>query len=141
MPRRKTPKTVLVLNQFALPRSVPGPTRHVELFGNLREWTPTILAANRSLVDQSPVPNEGLLRTVPVTKFRGNGASRVINWASYSAGALIRGLLRRPVGRGLRLVASHGGRIGRVHHRQGPPVTVHTLRFGICGPRSWSIPG
>lgn len=91
-------RRVLVLNQFALPRSVPGPTRHVELFGKLTTWTPTVIAGRRSLVDQSIVRDEGCLVTVPVTKFRGNGLSRVINWASYSAAALSKGLLRRPVG-------------------------------------------
>ena len=86
---------MLVLNQFALPRSEGGGTRHVELFERLDGWEPTILAASRSMHDQHLIEPEGRLQTVPVTKFRGNGLSRVVNWASYSLNALTRGLFRR----------------------------------------------
>ncbi len=85
-------RRVLVLNQFALPMSGGGGTRHVELFGRLTDWDARILAANRHYFDQSPVSSEGILRTLPVTPFRGNGTSRVLNWASYSAVALLRGV-------------------------------------------------
>jgi len=44
--------------------------------------------------DQSPVPNEGVLVTVPVTPYSGNNASRVVNWGSYSAAAILRGLTK-----------------------------------------------
>ena len=90
-------RRVLVLNQFALPRSAPGGTRHVELFEKLQGWEPTVLAGRRGLLDQCTIVDEGCLRTVPVTAYRGNGVSRIINWASYSAAALVRGVLRRPV--------------------------------------------
>ncbi len=85
-------RRILVLNQFALPMSGGGGTRHVELFGRLAEWDARILAANRHYFDQSSVSSEGILRTLPVTPFRGNGTSRVLNWASYSAVALLRGV-------------------------------------------------
>ena len=49
------------------------------------------------MLDQSFVPDEGILRTVPVTRYSGNGLSRIVNWASYSAMALLRGVARRPV--------------------------------------------
>ncbi len=42
---------VLVLNHFAVPRSSPGGTRHVELFGRLEERDHVvILASNRNLL-------------------------------------------------------------------------------------------
>ena len=86
-------RRVLVLNHFALPMSGGGGTRHVELFGRLEGWDPLIQAANRHYFDQSPVQSEGTLQTVPVTPFRGNGASRVLNWLSYSAAALGKGIV------------------------------------------------
>ena len=90
-------RRVLVLNQFALPRSAPGGTRHVELFERLEGWRATVLAGDKSMLDQAPVPAEGCLETVPVTRFSGNGPSRVLNWASFSAGALVKGLRTGPV--------------------------------------------
>ncbi len=84
---------VLVLNQFALPRSAAGGTRHVEIFGRLVGWETRILAGRRSVISQEIVADEGLLKTVPVTPYRGNGWSRVLNWASYSAIALLRGIV------------------------------------------------
>ncbi len=90
-------KRVLVLNQFALPRSSPGGTRHVELFAKLKNWQPTIIVGNRSMLDQAPVKSSGILKTVPVTPYKGNGFTRIVNWASYSAGALLRGTFRKPV--------------------------------------------
>ena len=85
------PRRVLVLNQFAVPRSLPGGTRHVELFERLSHWSPTIIAGRRALSGQRKVADEGALVTVPVTSYSGNGSSRVINWLSYTAGALMRG--------------------------------------------------
>jgi glycosyltransferase involved in cell wall biosynthesis len=93
--RRKRQRSVLVLNQFAPPRSAAGGTRHVELFERLRDWDPLILAGRRSHLEQSLVRDEGALRTVPVTRYSGNGSSRVVNWASYTAMALLRGLFHR----------------------------------------------
>ena len=88
---------VLVLNQFALPRSSPGGTRHVELFGKLQGWRPTLLVGNRSMLNQAPIKPSGFLKTVPVTPYKGNGFTRIVNWASYSAGAVLRGAARKPV--------------------------------------------
>ena len=90
-------RRVLVFNQFALPRTAPGGTRHVELFEKLETWSAVVLAGRRSMLDQSLVDDHGCLETVPVTRFRGNGPSRVLNWATYSIGALVKGMARRPV--------------------------------------------
>lgn len=85
-------KHVLVLNQMALPRDSAGGTRHVELFGRIDGWNAQILAGNKTYLDQSPVESSGILKAVRVTRFKGNGASRIINWASYSAASLARGI-------------------------------------------------
>lgn len=86
---------VLVLNHFALPLSAAGGTRHVEMFGLLRDWESMIIAGRRGLMDGRTIRSEGQLTTVPVTPYRGNGPSRVLNWASYSAAAFIRGMAHR----------------------------------------------
>lgn len=85
-------KTVLVLNQTALPRSAPGATRHVELFGKLDGWKTIVLAGNRSFYDQSIIYNEGILETVRVTRYTGNGPTRIRSWAGYSVAAIWRGI-------------------------------------------------
>ncbi len=87
-------KRVLVLNQFAVPRSMAGGTRHVELFEKLTEWDVTIIAGRRSLSGQQLPRREGSLLTVPVTPFTRNGWSRVVNWLSYAVGAFASGLFR-----------------------------------------------
>ena len=48
------PRGVVVLNQFALPPSERGGTRHVNLFGRLDAWEPLIVAANRNHATQRP---------------------------------------------------------------------------------------
>lgn len=83
---------VLVLNHFAVPRGQAGGTRHVELFSRLKGWQYLIIASNlnpqtRVRIDSSP----GLL-TVPVAQYSSNGISRVLNWVTYAAMAVIRGL-------------------------------------------------
>ena len=92
IPKRR----VLVLNQFALPRTAAGGTRHVELFERLTTWDAQIVAGNRGLSGDT-VDDDGLISTVPVTGYSGNGIARVVNWASYSAGALLKGLRFGPV--------------------------------------------
>ncbi len=85
-------RRVLVLNQFALPRSAPGGTRHVELCEQMHGWDATILVGRRGLLDQQEVKDEGSLVTVPVTRYGGNGPSRIVNWISYTVAAFLRGV-------------------------------------------------
>jgi glycosyltransferase involved in cell wall biosynthesis len=89
---------VLVLNQFALPRTEGGGTRHVELFGRLRGWTSLIVAGNRNNYTRQRFVHrsEGFV-TVPVTDYAGNGPSRILNWLSYVVGALRKGFGQRHV--------------------------------------------
>lgn len=76
-------KRILVLNQFALPLSSAGGTRHVEIFSRLSGWESTVFAGRKNMHDQGRVDDEGVLRTVAVTPYRGNGVTRVLNWGSY----------------------------------------------------------
>jgi glycosyltransferase involved in cell wall biosynthesis len=86
-----------VLNQFALPPTSAGGTRHVELFSRLVGWDALVVAGSRELFSQERIRPDGVLVTVPVTRYSGNGISRVVNWASYAAGAMFKGLVaRRP---------------------------------------------
>ncbi len=87
-------KHILVLNQFAVPRSAAGGTRHAELFGMLSGWDANILAGRTTLAGER-LPVDPLFVAVPVTPYKGNGVDRIVNWASYSAMALARGLFRR----------------------------------------------
>ena len=89
-------RRVLVLNQFALPLSSAGGTRHVEVFSRLEGWTPLILAGRKNMHDHGVVENEGPLETVPVTPYRGNGITRVLNWGSYTATAGVAALRNGP---------------------------------------------
>jgi hypothetical protein len=43
---------VVVINQFALPRTEGGGTRHVDLFSRVRGFDATIIAGNRNHYSQ-----------------------------------------------------------------------------------------
>ena len=93
---------VLVLNHFASPEGQPGGTRHVELYGALDGWACEIVAANRNYLTRQPQHSyrprpTTAYRTVWTWPYAGNGAARVLNWASYAVTATAVGLLtRRP---------------------------------------------
>ncbi len=82
--------TVLVLNHFAAPPGSPGGTRHVELFSRLKKWSARVIASNRNLLDGGHVEPGGMLETVWVSPYEGNGPRRVLSWASYAATSFMR---------------------------------------------------
>lgn len=91
---------VLVFNHFASPEGQPGGTRHIELYGGLDGWSCEILAADRNYLTRLPQhsyrPNPTTAyRTVWTLPYAGNGAARVLNWASYAVSATVVGLLTR----------------------------------------------
>jgi glycosyltransferase involved in cell wall biosynthesis len=88
---------VLVFNHFAQPPTAPGGTRHIELFSRLEHWDARIIAANRNLLNGSPVMPEGILETVKVTPYSGNGPARIVNWASYAVMSFFRGIRAKRV--------------------------------------------
>ena len=87
---------MVVLNQFALPRSEGGGTRHVELFSRLRGWAFLIVAGNRHAYTRRRYEHgtPGFV-TVPVAAYARNGPARILNWLSYVPGALWTGLRQR----------------------------------------------
>jgi glycosyltransferase involved in cell wall biosynthesis len=88
---------VLVFNHFAQPPTSPGGTRHIELFSRLEHWDARIIAANRNLLSGSPVVPEGILETVIVTPYSGNGPARIVNWVSYAVMSFFRGVRAKRV--------------------------------------------
>lgn len=84
---------VLVLNHFAVSRDSAGGTRHVELFGRMENWRHTIIAANRNLFDRKKYTADTSMLTVPTIGYRDNGFMRILNWASFAAGAIARGIV------------------------------------------------
>ncbi len=87
-------KRVVVLNQFALPRSESGGTRHVDLFGRLTDWEPLIVAGHRNHYSQqvySTTDERFQLLRVPRSTA---GISRVIGWGTYAFQAFVLVLLR-----------------------------------------------
>lgn len=94
MPRHQRP--VIVINQYAIPRNRGGGTRHIDLFGRLDKWRPTIIASAYSHSDHENIRTDDtqfvLLSGV---KYAGNGPARVLGWVQFTAKAFFAGL-RRP---------------------------------------------
>lgn len=90
-------RSVLVLNHFAQPRTSPGGTRHVELFSRLTGWSARVIASDRNMLDGNQVVASGVLETVAVTPYKGNGVSRILNWCSYAVTSFIRGVTAKPL--------------------------------------------
>lgn len=91
-------KHVLVVNQFAMPRTEWGLTRNADLFGRLRDWETCIVAANRDHYGQRTfTTTDPLFRLVPVPSYSGAGTRRVFGWMSFGVQAVLIGLRRRPL--------------------------------------------
>ncbi|MFZ4718666.1 MAG: glycosyltransferase, partial [Ilumatobacteraceae bacterium] len=91
------PRSVLVLNHFAQPRSAPGGTRHAELFSRLDGWSARVITSNRNLLTGERIVADGVLETVWTSRYRGNGAGRIVNWMSYAVTSFVRGVRARPL--------------------------------------------
>lgn len=82
---------VVVLNQFALPLSQGGGTRHTELFSRLDGWSHTIIAGERNHYSQEKfTTDDPAFRLVKVPSQKGGGAARLAGWLAYSAQAFWR---------------------------------------------------
>lgn len=90
-------KKVLVLNQFALPRSEGGGTRHFDLFSRLPDWSPRIVAGNRNHYSQRVFEtDEPIFRLVSLPEgSSGGGRSRLMSWFTYVRKAAWLGLRAR----------------------------------------------
>lgn len=89
--------SVLVINQFALPTSMPGGTRHAELFSRLVGWDAHIIANGHGYMggERKDSPEDGMFTFVSVPAHEQNGGARVYGWIAFAARATIAGL-RRP---------------------------------------------
>lgn len=90
-------RRVLVLNHFAAPQGSPGGTRHVELFGRLRGWSPVILAANVNLLSRQRQYGNDILKTVWVAPSSSSNLGRILGWVSYGATSFVAGLRQSKV--------------------------------------------
>src|SRR5665647_861378 len=90
------PRGVVVLNQFALPRSEGGGTRHIDLFGRLDAWEPLIVAANRNHATQRPFrTDDRRFHLVWVPEQHGGRLARVAGWVIYALEAFFITVTRR----------------------------------------------
>ena len=84
-------KQVAVLNQFALPRSEGGGTRHADLFGRLTGWQFIVIAGNRNHYTQATFGTaDTRFRLIPVPRSSRGAISRAVGWLAYSMVALMR---------------------------------------------------
>lgn len=89
---------VLVINQFAMPRTEWGLTRNADLFGRLTNWRVSIIAANRDHYAQRTfTTSDPLFRLVSVPAYRAGAAARLFGWAVFALKATVIGLTRRRV--------------------------------------------
>lgn len=81
-------KHVLVLNQFALPRSQGGGTRHIDLFSRLDGWETSIVAGNRNHYSQKEFEtSDPRFHLVRVPSQDGGAKARLTSWLVYCARA------------------------------------------------------
>lgn len=89
-------KHVVVLNQFALPRTESGGTRHIDLFGRLDGWTPLIMVGNRNHHTQQVFNTvDKRFRLIRVPGQQGGGVARIIGWLAYAVQAFFLTVTRR----------------------------------------------
>jgi glycosyltransferase involved in cell wall biosynthesis len=87
---RQMTKYVVVINQFALPRSEGGGTRHVDLFSRLVDWTPLIIAGFRNHYTQERFrTTDRRFVLLPVPAHDGRSLGRFIGWLAYSLQAFV----------------------------------------------------
>lgn len=90
-------RNVIVLNQFAIPRSETGGARHVNLFGRLDNWEPLYVASNRRHYSQERYRTDDRhFRLVWVPRHR-RQLSRILGWGVYAAQAFAITVTRRRV--------------------------------------------
>jgi glycosyltransferase involved in cell wall biosynthesis len=89
-------KHVLVLNQFALPPSEAGGTRHIDLFSRVQGWTPLIIAGNRNHGTQEVFDTDDKrFRLTWLPPQHGGGLARIIGWIIYAVQAFFLTITRR----------------------------------------------
>lgn len=83
----------LVINQFTVPRSQGGITRHVDLFGNLEQWDAIYIAGSRNYnTQESYTTDEPGFKSVWVPRSDGTPLSRFKSWIAFCLQALLQGV-------------------------------------------------
>ena|GEM_PF-77198 len=90
--RRGTPMTterrVTVVNQFAVPQGVVGPTRNADIFGRVAGWTPHFIGANFAHhAKQRLHTDDPRFTLVWVPEYHNNGVKRLVGWLFFTAEA------------------------------------------------------
>jgi glycosyltransferase involved in cell wall biosynthesis len=87
---------IVVINQFALPRTEAGGTRHFDLFSRLAGWTSLIVAGDRNHYTQRRfATNDQRFRLVRVPPQSGGGLERLITWCFFAVKAFAITVTRR----------------------------------------------
>lgn len=90
--------TVIVVNQFALPRSQGGGTRHADIFGNVDGYDSVIFAGDRNYTTQLKyVADDPRFRLIRVPASDGSGIRRMAGWLVFTVGAVFASLRVRRV--------------------------------------------
>ncbi|WP_309108040.1 glycosyltransferase family 4 protein [Arthrobacter sp.] len=93
-----TQRTVLVLNQFALPSNCPGGTRHVEMFSLLENWRSIFIVGDRNYFSGERIDtSDARFRTVRLLITGKTPARRAMGWLEYMVKAIFVGLKERNV--------------------------------------------
>lgn len=82
-------RTIVVINQFALPREESGGTRHVDLYGCLEGWDAIFIAGD--INHSSSIrfkADDRRFRLVRIPRYAGNGLARVGGWFWYAIRAM-----------------------------------------------------
>lgn len=90
--------TVVVVNQFALPRSQGGGTRHADIFGNVDDYDTVIFAGDRNYTTQLRyTTDDSRFRLLRVPASDGSGIRRMVGWSVFTVGAVFASLRVRRV--------------------------------------------
>lgn len=91
-------KHVLVVNQFALPRTEAGGTRHIDLFSRLPGWQPLIVAGDRNHYSQDRYrTDDARFRLLRVPGQHGGSLARLVGWLAFAVQAFAVCITRRRV--------------------------------------------
>lgn len=91
-------ETVVVLNQFALPRDQGGGTRHTDLFRHLKAYRHKIIAGNRNHYTQKQfTTDDPTFQLVAVPPAGSSAISRVGPWIIYAAKAAAKTIASRKI--------------------------------------------
>ena len=86
-------RPVLVINQYALPRNKGGGTRHIDLFGRLEKWRPTIVATSRNhSTGEVMTADDDRFVFLPSPAYHGNGIARMVGWGVFATESFLYGL-------------------------------------------------